>query len=184
MTDFNATEVYEALVNTGSDGDRFEWGWYAKWDGATKTSSPLVIELRGEEYEVQEVHSTGGENEGSRASTTISVGTQFFRKTGFYASFDGYDWDGDFDEVFPVSRNVVFYETPRETERKPAPAALPEGQGMAADAGCRASVLAVLEELRSTIAEDMGERDVAPALSRIRVQIDALAGVLQTILKD
>lgn len=58
---------------------------------------------------------TGGEGHAEdiyMVFRTVDVdGTvQYWRKEGYYASFDGDNWDGDFREVKPVERVVTFYE--------------------------------------------------------------------------
>lgn len=72
--------------------------------------TPLVIEIEGVQIEVKVVESTGGEDQGSYASTIIQVGSQFFKKEGYYASHYGYDWDGAFFEVAPKRVTVTRYE--------------------------------------------------------------------------
>lgn len=60
------------------------------------------------------VTSYGGEGEGDQYWMVISVSdgktTRFFRKDGWYASYDGGYLDGDTREVKPAERMVVFYE--------------------------------------------------------------------------
>lgn len=58
---------------------------------------------------------TGGEGHGEDIymvfKTTDKDGVvQLWRKDGYYASYDGDNWDGDFREVKAVERVVVFYE--------------------------------------------------------------------------
>jgi hypothetical protein len=56
----------------------------------------------------------GGEGSGETRFVVFSfadaTGTKYFRKDGFYASYDGTTWDGDFREVTPQERTVTFYE--------------------------------------------------------------------------
>lgn len=66
-------------------------------------------------YRLEGVDSGGGMDEGSNAYVVVKVthpdGTvQHFRKDGYYASHDGYYWDGDLYEVKPVDKVVTFYE--------------------------------------------------------------------------
>jgi len=112
-TDFTAAEVLEALEDHLENGDG--WGEYEVYIPAANpvdpgSFAPLKITLRGVEYEVKEVDRTGGMDEGSGLSSTIQVGSQFFRKSGYYASHYGSDWDGDFREVRPVTKTVTVYE--------------------------------------------------------------------------
>lgn len=72
------------------------------------------IELHGRLVELVE-SDTGGEGHGEDIymvfKTTDADGTvQYWRKDGYYASYDGSDWDGDFREVRPQERVVTFYE--------------------------------------------------------------------------
>lgn len=64
---------------------------------------------------VKVIEDFGGEGQGETRYIVIEVtdsagATQFFRKDGYYSSYDGSDWDGDFREVKAQPRTVVFYE--------------------------------------------------------------------------
>lgn len=72
-------------------------------------SSFLFIDGKMVDYET--VETSGGMDKGSLASVTIRIGDQYFRKSGYYASHYGYDWDGPLDEVFPREKIVTVYET-------------------------------------------------------------------------
>lgn len=56
----------------------------------------------------------GGEGGGETRFVVFSfaddTGTKYFRKDGYYASYDGTTWDGDFREVTAQDRVVTFYE--------------------------------------------------------------------------
>jgi hypothetical protein len=72
------------------------------------------IELHGRLVELVEAD-TGGEGHGEDIymvfkTTDVNGDIQYWRKEGYYASYDGSDWDGDFREVRPVERVVTFYE--------------------------------------------------------------------------
>ncbi len=72
------------------------------------------VELHGRTVELVEAD-TGGEGHGEdiyMVFKTVDVdgAEQYWRKDGYYASYDGSDWDGDFREVKPVERVVTFYE--------------------------------------------------------------------------
>jgi hypothetical protein len=58
--------------------------------------------------------SYGGEGQGDELwvvfALTDGTDTRYFRKDGYYASYDGGAWDGDFREVTPQDRLVTFYE--------------------------------------------------------------------------
>lgn len=110
-TNFGTTEILEALEDHLEDGD----GWHDFTEyvpGADLGSRwrPLTITIDGTDYTVTEIERTGGEGEGSRASVLIGIGSQFFRKSGYYASHYGTDWDGDFTEVKPVVKTVTVFE--------------------------------------------------------------------------
>lgn len=80
----------------------------AGWDEAAHSSFNVVID--GELLEAAMVDQTGGMDEGSNASSTWKIGDQYFRKSGYYASHYGYDWDGELEEVHPVQKVVTVFE--------------------------------------------------------------------------
>lgn len=59
---------------------------------------------------VREVDSGGGMDEGSNLFVVLSIGSRFFRKSGYYASHDGSYWDGPFRMVQPRERLITVYE--------------------------------------------------------------------------
>ncbi len=72
---------------------------------------PLVI--NGLEFDC--IEREGGEGEGSRYHITFSVSdgqnTRYFKKVGYYSSYEGTDWEGHpLFEVKPIDRIVRFYE--------------------------------------------------------------------------
>lgn len=53
----------------------------------------------------------GGEGQGDYAEIIYTVdGRRFFRKQGSYYSYDGFDWDGPFREVFPKEKTITVFE--------------------------------------------------------------------------
>lgn len=80
----------------------------AGWGEFVHEGGPVVID--GVLLEAKVVHTTGGEDEGSYASSTFQIGDQYFRKSGYYASHYGYDWDGELEEVRPVQKVVTVFE--------------------------------------------------------------------------
>jgi len=58
------------------------------------------------------VESVGGEGEGDHAHLVVKVenGGQFFRKDGWYQSYDGLYLDGEFREVQEITKSVKVYE--------------------------------------------------------------------------
>ena len=77
------------------------------WD-YEKIDVPFL--LRGVPTEVSIAEQTGGMDEGSNASITFQIGSQYFRKDGYYASHYGYKWDGAFYEVKPKTVTVTQFE--------------------------------------------------------------------------
>lgn len=77
------------------------------WD-YEKIDVPFL--LRGVPTEVSIAEQTGGMDEGSNASITFQIGSQYFRKDGYYASHYGYEWDGAFYEVRPKRVTVTQFE--------------------------------------------------------------------------
>ena len=72
------------------------------------------VKLHGRTIEKVEFD-TGGEGHGEDIymvvkTTDIDGVEQYWRKDGYYVSYDGSNWDGDFREVKPVERVVTFYE--------------------------------------------------------------------------
>lgn len=76
----------------------------------TIKTEAVEFQIDGVPVEVKVLATTGGEEQGSHASILFQVGSQFFRKHGYYASHYGYDWDGIFEEVIPVEKTVTVYE--------------------------------------------------------------------------
>lgn len=78
--------------------------WYLeKGQGAT-------ITLRGESVAIEAVDTFGGEGQGDDIWVVVRVGDQLFKKSGYYASHYGTDWDGDVTEVKPVQKTITVYE--------------------------------------------------------------------------
>lgn len=76
-----------------------------KYEGAEHTLDGFTAK-RVAEY--------GGEGEGDQYWVVISLSdgevTRYFRKDGWYASYDGGELDGDTSEVRPAEKTVVVYE--------------------------------------------------------------------------
>jgi hypothetical protein len=91
-------------------GDMF---YHRQWDSETLTMVDREIpKVFGFDFEI--VEDFGGEGQGDSRhvvfSLTDGTNTRYFRKDGFYASYDGSTWDGEFREVMPIDRVVTFYE--------------------------------------------------------------------------
>jgi hypothetical protein len=94
-TDYTKDEILEAIEESDYSQNEF-------W---TECSN-ATLKLRGQEVTVRIEDSEGGSGEGERCMAVISVGSQFFKKEGYYASHYGYEWDGDFSEVEPYERTI------------------------------------------------------------------------------
>jgi hypothetical protein len=104
MTNYTAREVEQAI-----EGHDYFDGWgEIKWSNEGDVA--LEIPLNGETVPVTKVASFGGEGQGDEIWVVVQVGTQLFRKDGYYASHYGSDWDGDFEEVAAREKVVTVYE--------------------------------------------------------------------------
>jgi len=54
-------------------------------------------------FSVEDVH--------GNASDTVPPRKRYFMKTGYYLSYDGSNWDGDFIEVFPKQKEITVWVT-------------------------------------------------------------------------
>lgn len=99
MSDYTAAEVEAALQPLVDDES-----WYVLEETGQS------VELRGEKVEIVPVANYGGEGKGEERWVVARIGTQFFRKDGYYASHYGTDWDGEFYEVKPVEKTITVYE--------------------------------------------------------------------------
>lgn len=95
---FTARDVEVAM---SKDKDFYGWG--------SLGYSNVKLTINGEEYTTTPIRSEGGEDEGSHAEVVFEVGGRLFRKSGYYASHYGYDWDGEFDEVEAYEKTVTDY---------------------------------------------------------------------------
>ena len=77
----------------------------AKYEGSEETFENLTAKV-AKEY--------GGEGQGDQYWMVVSLSdgetTRYFRKDGYYASYDGGTLDGETHEVFPAENTVVVYE--------------------------------------------------------------------------
>jgi hypothetical protein len=117
MTHYTAEQVEQAI----QDSPQFEtWEGADEWlkDGQNwagglfvRADNRLVLDIDGvteyAEFEGGKMPSEGG---GEEVWAVVKVGTQYFRKEGYYASHYGTDWDGDVTEVTPTPKMVTFYE--------------------------------------------------------------------------
>lgn len=109
----NHVFVYEGTrYNTGEPCRFEETGWYQWSELADCEHEPVAVEGAGS---VEVVHGeTGGEGAAEHCEMVFKVtagdGTvRFFKKEGWYQSFNGTEWDGDFFEVEPALRTITVY---------------------------------------------------------------------------
>jgi hypothetical protein len=96
-----------------------ESGWYF-WKYEVDHEAGVDVPGLGKVRIVEEVG--GGEGSGEEMYLIFSVlpeggyawQRRYFQKNGYYASFDGANWDGAFVEVKPVKRTVTVFEEVRK----------------------------------------------------------------------
>lgn len=84
-----------------------------KWDEAyCEWSDKREAEFKAAVGEYKQVESYGGEGQGERYFNIYKFEDHdiFVKENGFYTSFDGVEWDDDFQEVRPTSKTVTIYE--------------------------------------------------------------------------
>lgn len=101
-------EVEAAILNRIEPRDAVDDYADGRWDDVTwEYRKGLDVPDLGLVTVAQE---TGGEGQGDYASVVLQAGDRYFKKEGWYASYEGTTWDGPFTEVHPVDRVVRFYE--------------------------------------------------------------------------
>ena len=116
-------EIEEALSKAAPRPDYSEYydadeaGWHSWEDdcgtyGDFKNGYSAEIPTLGvvERVDANEGGGGGGDNIWLVFKVTSAFSTRYFKKTGYYASYEGSSWDGPFTEVHPVDRVVRFYE--------------------------------------------------------------------------
>jgi hypothetical protein len=112
-------EQVEAAINNsgnpeGTGEDTYLWDadeWYSEisWSGG-KAEGEYALNIDGVSYTAEWVEDHGGMDKGSDRWVVFKVGDQLFKKSGFYASHYGTDWDGPLVEVKPVEKTVTVFE--------------------------------------------------------------------------
>lgn len=100
-------EVLEAICAAGrtkyiSDVESDEdWEGWEPWDyfWESREGLPMLETSLGSLYEIDQ---HGGEGQGDELWKVVTIGDRYFRKSGYYASWDGGSYDGEFEEVFPI----------------------------------------------------------------------------------
>ena len=111
MDNTTFAKAVEGLIPTVED-KYGETGWSSYWESGTVKDVYIA--------DVELVESFGGEGEGERRWLVFKVtpkngvvddaAPRYFKKEGYYSSWDGSDWDGAFTEVRPVEKYVTAYE--------------------------------------------------------------------------
>ena len=127
---FTAKDLEEYFQNEIFPADGIEWdemretlenGYYTTWYPSTQRTGikPFVHGV----VRVEDDEETGGEGSQEDIYVVFSVTAhvvkdgigserkRYFRKTGYYASYDGSNWDGDFIEVFPKQKEITVWVT-------------------------------------------------------------------------
>lgn len=109
MTDYTTDEITESAPDESSENS-----WAGSWWEELADSNDgykSEITLRGNTVEVEKVASKPAEEGGGDTIfVVIRIGTQFFKKEGYYVSHDGEYWDGYLTEVFPEEKTITVYE--------------------------------------------------------------------------
>lgn len=100
---FTAKELEARIESAKFDYDLV---WDAIWNEDYTDEQTDLGEPFGA-FEV--VKSFGGEGKGDSAWVVIRAGGRLFRKDGYYASYDGAEFDGEFTEVEEYQKTVTAY---------------------------------------------------------------------------
>lgn len=106
MTHYTAQEVEHALEEV------VRYGGWEELDYSIngRIDAPKGIKLQGELVPVEVIAQEGEGEYGYETYVVLQVGTQLFRKDGYYQSHYGNDWDGHFREVQAREKTVLVYE--------------------------------------------------------------------------
>jgi hypothetical protein len=104
--------AYKSSPSTTRAGYPEDWAWDEVeylFDGSDRSFTLHGRTIAAESFD------TGGEGHGEDVymvfkTTDVDGAVQYWRKDGYYSSYDGGEWDGDFREVDPVEKVVTFYE--------------------------------------------------------------------------
>lgn len=121
---YTARDVESLIENYDVDGDD-GFFWVSTYDGRREHLieeddwSELGwhggrVRINGVDYEWENVADKGGEGQGEYRAIVFSItdssgDTRLFRKEGYYQSYDGSTWDGDFSEVEAYEKTVTDY---------------------------------------------------------------------------
>lgn len=104
-----AVEAFEEVNNDEYDGYSGVLSYLkseGRWSHKGEVASVDVPGLGKLEY----FEDYGGEGQGDDYWVVFKLGDQYFRKDGWYASYDGGELDGELYEVKPVEVKVTQYQ--------------------------------------------------------------------------
>lgn len=105
MSRLTVAEVESAIDNHD------DWYWdEVEW--SARSDEGLSLNINGESYPVKvEEEYTGSEGDwNSETWVVFHVGRQTFKKTGYYQSHYGNDWDGPLTEVKKQLKQIYVWE--------------------------------------------------------------------------
>lgn len=107
----NFVHVSEGTYLNGESYRYEDQGWY-QWSEVADGGDPVKVPDLGVVSIVD--YATGGEGSAEHIYMVFEItdaegGVKFYQKTGYYASFDGSNWDGDFSEVAPSEKTITVY---------------------------------------------------------------------------
>ena len=119
MSDYTAPDV-EAAIKRAMGTEDSSWGEVENWRPApqrnwkgevySEEDLRLVLDIDGQKEYAEFIDGKmPREGGGEDVWIIVGVGTQLFRKYGYYASHYGTDWDGSFEEVTPVEKVITVY---------------------------------------------------------------------------
>lgn len=95
------SEIIDSVYDVEDDEFEDETGYENPWDAIHDET----VTIQGVTFE--HVESFGGEGDGDTAWVVFKVGDQYFQKDGYYASYDGFYWDGDLYQVESYQKVVT-----------------------------------------------------------------------------
>ncbi len=99
-------EIYNEEEDTGYENFKDAFGYN---DMASDDQGDLK-ELGEIEYLIDSERALEGDSECMTTVVLFKDHGVYIRLDGYYASYGGSDWDGDYFEVKPVEKTVTFYE--------------------------------------------------------------------------
>jgi hypothetical protein len=106
---FTVKEVEEKVSELEESGweDQKEYGYSNIYEFIKGEEETVEVPGLGK---LEYVEDYGGEGSGDDYWVVFKIGDQFFRKDGWYASYDGGELDGELYEVKPTKVSVTEYQ--------------------------------------------------------------------------